>query len=441
MITNVNKFRGGNITDISQEEGIKLITKYWSNKNSPIESNVFIVGDVHGDLHQFLAPLIMSGIMILNNDIIEEKHKYPESSLFLPSYKLIKDESKKIIYLGDMIDEWIFNRQIARILRNLLETTNNIIYIYGNHDLALIGRYFLFKDKKINIPYDLPPLWETLKSELNYNKNVKIYADKIEYNGDLNKGLDFLNDYLESLFEDMYTIFSKCLGKLSQVAKINNIPFMISHSTWTQNALKQLLINKYNIKSDRPGDSEVIQTDPIIRNYKIKDESKIILNNVIQSLKNGKTPETEEEYNSLSLACNDLFNSQSRLFISKNGITYTRNKETIFLNQITGHTAGSEMREIDVNVKPSKFYNERIGKLTPDIINDKKIYYFDFNCSAGYDHDEISRPDFVYISKDGLNVTNLPSFNFIISNKQHSMIVSSDKTLHSNNKVTINMYR
>ena len=424
-----DKINGGNITDISQKDGLKLIVKYWSNRNETIDSDVFIVGDVHGDLHQFLSPLIMSGIITLDGNLTEEKYKYSESSLYLPSYTINKIKHKKIIYLGDMIDEWIFNRQVARILRNLLEKTNNIIYIYGNHDLALIGRYFLYKEGKINIPYDLPPLWETLKGELNNHRNIKLYGDKIEYEGNAEKGIDFLNDYLESLFEDMYHIFSERLGKLSQVVRINNISFMISHSTWTQNSLKQLVQGQAS-KSNRPGDNEVTQLKPIIDGYKINDKSKSIVNSVLHLIRNGGNNNTFDEidYTQLSTACNDLFNSQSRLFITKNGITYTRNKETIFLNHITGHTSGSEWRDIGVNTEPSTSHDERIKKLSPEIINGRKVYYFDFDCSAGYDHDEISRPDFVYITRNSLGVTNLPSFNFIMSNKRQSMVVSPSKT-------------
>ena len=83
----------------------------------------------------------------------------------------------------------------------------------------------------------------------------------------------------------------------------------------------------------------------------------------------------------------------------------------------------------------SKFNSERKKKLNPTIINGNKIYYFDFGCSAGYDHDEISRPDYVYLCEKGMFVTDLPGFSFINANDKNSMLIMKDKTPHSNKKI------
>ena len=111
--------------------------------------------------------------------------------------------------------------------------------------------------------------------------------------------------------------------------------------------------------------------------------------------------------------------------------------KNIFLNHIVGHSSGAEFRDQNVNPSPSLYYNERTSKLTPTFFNNRTVYYFDFGCSAGYDHDEISHPDFVYSNERGLFVSNLPAFSFILSNGQDSLLVLADKTPRSQNKITI----
>lgn len=433
---------GGNITDISQLNGIKLITSYWSGVNDFINSKYSFVGDVHGDLHQFLAPLVMNRVIKLTGKvkIINEEIKY-----YVPEYELIENgemnesnsSSSSIIYLGDIADEWIFSRTISKMLYELLKS-KKVIYIYGNHDLSIIGRYHLFKARKLNIPEDLPPLWETLKKELNCIKEVKIYRNKVLFNNDEEKGLEFLYKYVEPLFENLFKIFNERLGVLSLASSINGENYIISHCSWTKKSVRQLIededVNEVNRK--RPSDNDESQLMKVIDNYNPSNES-------IEYIKNINF--NNVDYKKLSESCNDLFNSKSRLFISKNGITYTRNTEGIFVNQITGHTIGSEWREIGVNVNQSTFNKERIDKLKPTIINGKKIYYFDFGASAGYEHDEISRPDFVYSTSSGMFVSNLPAFSFICMSKggnddevKDSLLIMKDKTPRSPNKIILN---
>lgn len=429
---------GGNITDISQLNGIKLISSYWSKVDERCENaNYVFVGDVHGDLHQFLAPLVLNDVIKLTGklDVKDENIYY-----YIPNYEINNNCMCKVIYLGDIVDEWLFSRTIAFMVYKLLKK-KMIIFIYGNHDLSIIGRYHLFKQHKLNIAEDIPPLWETLKKELNCIKEIKIYKNIILYDNDEEKGKEFLYKYLEPLFDNLYKIFSKQLGKLSLAVSINNIQYIVSHSTWSKYSIRQLLQPAKPVENAvRQGDKEESQLKQIIDNYKPSPESLKYLSSICRNENSNEII----DYVKLSNSCNDVFNSKSRLFISKNNLTYSRSVENIFLNQITGHTFGSEFRELNINVKPSTFYKERLEKIKPDIINGCKIFYFDFGASAGYDHDEISRPDFVYITKDGMYVTNLPGFSFIISksidensneNDKDSLLIMKDKTTKSKNKI------
>lgn len=450
---------GGNKTDIDQLQGLELIAKYWATRwqrfNNFIDAKAIFVGDVHGDMHQFIAPLVMSKVITLSGNI---KTINSNIHLHVPEFTFATNDSTRIIYLGDMVHEWLFSRSIVTLLHEILKTKKNVYYLYGNHDVSIIGRYFLFKERKLKLPYDIPALWQTLKKELNPYPDIRIHNDVILYHNSEEEGLNFLYSYIEPLFENMYQIFVNQLGRLCLCVEVNKEPFIVSHSTWTYNAIKQLSevltssrdsaeeLNKY----ERPGDRLPSQSEPLLSSDVVKTHlqrfdgnmKQFILN--VRKRFNHRKPQTEvtEDYILLSKICNELFLLLSRRTISKNYVTYSRNTENIFLNQIVGHSIGDEFRDINVNPGQSTYENERMSKLSPFSVNDRKIYYFDFGTSAGYDLDEISRPDFVYVDeREELQVSKLPGFNFIAKytdeGEKHIMMVLKNKTTRTNEKEVI----
>ena len=439
---------GGNITDITQFDGIKLISNYWSsikpnmaaleNFNvSFVNDSLLFVGDVHGDLNQFLAPLILTNAISITNEVIE--HKVNSTIVYTPKY-IVNDKFKssktKIVYLGDLVDEWLFSKTVVFMMRDLLnKLPNNVFYIYGNHDLAIIGRYNLFKQKKLNFALDLPALWQTLKKELNHVRNLKIYKTIAELDGEPVKGYDYVYNYVEPIFDCLFDIFKDNQGKVSLVVQIKGKPFMVSHTTWTSSALLQLIANNDGIKpkSDRPGDLIDSQKLPVLEQIKV-NESDV---QYIKSIAALNVEHDKIDYNKLSVAVNNVFRSKSRLYIAKNLLTYTRITKNIVVNHIIGHSSGAEFRDQNVNPEVATYYHEREAKLKPTFFNGRTIYYFDFGCSAGYDHDEIGHPDFVYSNSSGLYVSNLPAFSFIISNNKDSLLVMKDKTPRSPNRIVI----
>ena len=78
---------------------------------------VIVVGDVHGDLNQFIYPLIY-----FMNDI----------------------DNSKIIYLGDYIDRGesnVYIYEILNALNNIPEFKNKIVFLRGNHESFDAGTY------------------------------------------------------------------------------------------------------------------------------------------------------------------------------------------------------------------------------------------------------------------------------------------------------------
>ena len=439
---------GGNITDISQFDGMRLICQYWHSVNSDnhfnvnlINDSLVIVGDVHGDFNQFIAPLVLTGLITITSPEVKEIDN-PGGVIYLPEYTINTNNKKRVIYLGDMVDEWIFSRSIVVMLYDILrQLPNNVKYIFGNHDLALIGRYQLYTEKSINFALDTPALWQTLKKELNHVKNLKIYRTTAELDGEPFKGYDYIHSYVQPLFESLWKIFSQHLGVISCVIELNKKPFIVSHTTWSVQAVQQLMTpnNEYSIKSDRPGDNKDEQKQPFETASNTVIEEMKYVKQLIDGVNAGKLKHENliSEYQHLSTAINAIFRTKSKLYISKNLLTYTRITKNIFLNHIIGHSSGAEFRDQGVNVGLSIYYEERESKLSPTFFNQRTVYYFDFGCSAGYDHDEISHPDFVYSNSSGLFVSNLPAFSFIINNGRDALLVLNDKTPRSGNKIVV----
>ena len=181
---------------------------------------------------------------------------------------------------------------------------------------------------------------------------------------------------------------------------------MVSHTTWTSQALLQLITNndEIKLKSDRPGDLADSQRKQVLENV----NSHQISTSDIQYIKSIASMEVEHDkidYQKLSSIINNIFRTKSRLYISKNLLTYTRLMKNIIVNHIIGHSSGAEFRDQNVNPGVATYYHERQAKLQPTFFNGRTVFYFDFGCSAGYDHDEIGHPDFVYSNPSGLFVS------------------------------------
>ena len=478
-INQTNSISGGNITDIPQLEALKLIVKYWSTRTKQINTSTIFVGDVHGDLHQFLAPLILSGFIKLTGKIVQFKpfecnitdssnyttneynYKYPESIIYIPEFELNKSCNTSIIYLGDLIDEWIFSRNIVALYYTIYKLdTKRLFWTCGNHDLSVIGRIGLFENNKLNVPYDLPALWNTMKRELNAYSNIKIYQDKLIYsensnslnesnklvelnktsksskNSNKNKhqtnttnqtNSSFIHDYLKPLFETIKLLYLSSI-QYSKLAYLNDLPIMISHTTWSVNSIMSYINNSpKNVSNPRPNDNDSIQNELFCTSSNINKITENT-NSIISMLKNNKDRLQYNDYLTLYNLINSLGTSRTYKYICNNTLTYTRSPNNVIMNQIVGHSPGGAYRDLNVNVESSTYNNERIKKLEPMVINDCRIWYFDFGCSAGYDHDEISRPDFVYVMNDGFVVSNLDAFVYGRTKDKWNMLIYKGKT-------------
>lgn len=401
---------GSNLgVDITSFNAIRLIINYWKNIKPIDDINIesIGVGDCHGDLHQFLAPLIINNIIELtgnlkktsyNKDVeIDNDFRY----IFIPEFKIIKSSNIPIIYVGDLIDGGMFSRQILRMIYKLIKHKTNVFYLYGNHECRWIGNYDKFKSGE-NIKDLIPYSIETFLRGFNIDEfpDISVSDTKIKYKNDLAKGDNFLNNYWAGQMKLLYHMHKK--GMMHVCYPYKNI--MFSHTTWNYNSLK-LLLNKNELEN-------------------LKDIYKLDINNQIS------------EYKKYSNIINKRFITLPISDVERNKITYTRNIDNpLYFNHVCGHTQPDLWREIGVNKGQATFYEERKIKASGVKIGNVIVYYIDFSVSGVFDEDYVSRPDYVmFLNEKTLTVSNLPGFYF--ENNQ-TLIISKDKTKHTGKKESI----
>lgn len=178
-------------------------TERTENANSNVNSGeVVIVGDVHGDLNQFIYPLLY----------------------FIKNY----DKCEKIVYLGDYIDRGESNVYIYEILKKLIDLKNTKFeFLRGNHESYDCGVYdymnvdvegamnsntfiktFLFDkfhnldldliyyDKRRNLLFSHSPMSRGLDEALKLNDNktdFKVMADNTYTDEKECKGMEYRN--------------------------------------------------------------------------------------------------------------------------------------------------------------------------------------------------------------------------------------------------------
>lgn len=465
---------GSNITRISQHAGIDLVSTYWKLQLPLLTDHVLVVGDIHGDIHQFIAPLVMSGLITITGNVrfianedaypctifqgsdkdktfIPKLKHYDELTLYVPEYRINTSCKSKIIFLGDFANEFLFVRVILYMLVDLIKTVpDNIVYLYGNHDNNIFTQYPLFQRKLLDMNANLNSTYLTMTNELNMFRSLHFYEFKTEYENDLEKGKDFEYAYISHIIEPLYWIYKNMKGHLCFHMDINGIPYMFTHTVWNmlnipafaleKNLDNHLRFSHYSVYS-RLGDHkcsqeskrymmEIFMTAGHIaeRNKYEIDKAKLIQLDL-----------DSPAYDKIQDAMNDIYHGSTCVSLNHTQILYNRTINNSFLNQITGHTPGFVWRDIGINIAPCTYAHERLKFLHPTIVNNKEIYYWDFMSSAGYDVNECSRPDFVYFSNDVIGpnkkssenvflMSNLPSFNFIIHNGKDTMLICASKS-------------
>jgi len=388
-----------NYTDITAYEGLSFICNYWMKNTNKEHCDSIIVGDVHGDFHQYIAPLVNSGnikltggitnyyidrdVNVWNFDskqkiITESKSILPDNidAVFLipvPNFSI--EKGCRTIFLGDLISRGMFGRSILLMTYLIMRESSNIEFLLGNHELRLIGEQTFDYEN-----------WRTVIGEIGKQcPNLKLTPTTAFMNGNELEGVAYVKKY--------YTPFIKLLTKMFQYFKISTVynNLLVSHCVLTKSALKELSNIFYPTDLDE-----------------------------------------------LSNLVNSLVHSSTNIWMSKNKLTRNRTG-TPFIDQIVGHTPGGSMRVVGINSGDSLYFDERNNKCNGTIINGHTIYYFDFGASYAMHEDEISYPDYVVANKSKFAVSNLSAFMFEYNDlkQERSLLILPDKTKYTQNIITV----
>lgn len=392
---------------------INEVFKYFDLRGEDMKSNIrdwdcIFVGDCHGDLYQFLAPLILTGFAKFRDYEIEDKYMKgtrivpfddkaredirsnldleltPEIEyLFkVPFIHLEYDpaalKNRRIIYLGDYIDRGIASTTILLLIQDIKKRTDvDIEFLIGNHEafaINILNR--IYEENKPlheklltyqNMLYTFLSNYRKFEQK-NNNPIITLHGDTIMYNGDRKKGIELVM----STYKPIVKLISSFIGKKYFKLFSHYHEFLVSHNVTTRNMLR--------IFSSRT----IIPIDSLIENMTDVDinSSKFI------------------EY--LSWMLNYAFYRMPIGDLIASGLLIQRTVEGCPFNMIVGHTVGGSKKMLRFNDIESYSNEDRWKHLVPYIPpgQTNKIYFFDFGVTFAEDEYNYSKPDFVMF-KDG----------------------------------------
>lgn len=333
--------------DITQHEAILITTQYlykYQESHDRVNYKHIFVGDVHGDLLQFILPLIDTGTITLTGKVTSVKQKYTELDIHLPEYSCNKCNSE-IYYLGDLVDGWIFSRQVVIMLARIMRECKNVHLCFGNHDAT----YMVNSDTTDMSKFDKH--YGSLRHLGNSYSTLKFYRGKF---------IDSPDDFLSEYYRPMLLAYKE-LWKMGEVMHyvVTDIGVLVaSHTIITTTALEDLGV------------------------------------------------EYKEPLKELVSDINKAFKTKDAAYIEKNRLLSNRSDaKRVFPKQIVGHTVGGlyylPPDKPEVNPVPVRTTEDRIQHCTPT----NGIYYIDIGASASDYTSYTSTPDYYYIANGKMNVT------------------------------------
>lgn len=292
-----------NETDINEYNVCKLIEKCYMdckfNKIASERVKYVFVGDIHGDLHQLLFPLIRYNVVSVGyasennlkwkntNEILDDIQKDIETDVLFQNkaidkkkcvdnikelkglYKTLQEVKlnrnidmytfnisinpvekwlcDKIIVLGDLVDVWISSRYVVKILHDLVSMyPKQVVLIIGNHDARHIGCYLRCLHEDI-VYSEISPMWCSLKKSLSADMCVRFIKDSVVWD---NIPKQIKNKYNPRMYVDLYMIqemfmlhelFRKKLFKVCDLIYESGKSYIISHTFWSAEILSKTI--------------------------------------------------------------------------------------------------------------------------------------------------------------------------------------------------------
>ena len=372
--------------------------RYFDLRGEELKENLrdwdcIFVGDCHGDLYQFLAPLILTGFAKFKDHEIEDK--YIKGSRIEPFDEMAREDLKsslaidltpeveylfkipfihleyepailknrRIIYLGDYVDRGIASMTILLLIQDIKKRTNvDIEFLIGNHEafaINVLNRVYEenkpLHEKMITYQNMLFTFLSNYrKFELkNYIPPITLHGDTVMFDGDRKKGINLVFQFYKSYAKLLSTFVNKRYFKLFS----SYHEFLVAHNIVTKNMLRTFSARSpFSIDEIDPKDVKL-----------------------------------------LAFAVNEAFYNMPIGDIIASGLLMQRTLEGCTFNMIVGHTVGGSKKMIGFNNLESYSNEDRWKHLIPYIPpgQTNKIYFFDFGVTFGEDEYNYSKPDFV----------------------------------------------
>ncbi len=137
------------LEDVEQAEIVRI--KLWNNKKDdygPFD----IIGDIHGCFDELCELLVSLGYEVTDN------------------FSVIHPEGRRAIFLGDLCDRGPKNKDVLRLVMNMVES-NNAMCVPGNHDIKLLKK---LRGGNVNVAHGLANTLEELaEASEEFVENVK----------------------------------------------------------------------------------------------------------------------------------------------------------------------------------------------------------------------------------------------------------------------------
>lgn len=366
--------------DVTQIEAAIIATQYWykyQKEHERVNSKFIFVGDVHGDINQFLLPLIDTGTITLTGKVSSIKQKYVELDIHIPEYSCNKC-STEIYYLGDLVDGFIYSRQIVIMLANIMRQCKNVHLCFGNHE----AKYIANLDPKSITLFTYEKHIESFRYLCSAYASLSLCRGKmIEQPGE-----DFLYEYYHPMLEAIKELWK--MGEVMFYIETELGPFVVSHTITTTTALEDLGL------------------------------------------------EPKLSYKDLVNDINKAFKAKDTAYIGSNKLLWNRSDaKRVFPKQIVGHTIGGSFTFADdeesINPVPVRTNADRLKHCEPT----NGVYYFDVGAAPNDLNLKFSMPDYFYIQDGKMNVTNA-NMLFLIWTGQTQLVEFDGKI----NKKILNFY-
>ena len=411
------------------------------NKHNNIKTNkkYIFIGDIHGDINQFLAPLIKEKICKnFNYDMEHNKFIYDKDINF---------DKINVIFMGDIFHYSIYDDIIANTIIDLIKY-DTFTWILGNHD-ALIISYGLLKDKRDFIKiFDIKKFQYIFRSYLpgvQYLFNSLILTKEGRSTNEFNNMFNNLNLLYHT--NDISSKMIQAMKKRKIVYSLVINKFFISHASITENGIRELImLLKYN--------NSFISN--LKNEYTISNQNyKYLFNSINHDNINYELSKIKKESNiyNVSLFLNTLIlNLNGLFFLQKIKLLNVVSPSCIF-NSINGHISG--IKNVQNEDSPNNLFKYKscynpiqrnlnclLGILN---YNGTLTKYVDFGSSVQqtYNNDiykliKLSQPDYLIYNLDKYEYSNL---NIVFAKKTNKIKNKTKLKIYNTNEFYENLFK